>query len=138
MKKLCCIAIALLMGCTTDETPKTVPAEGIVTLDGTPVDGAVVILVAAQGSINATAITDKQGKFQANAFEHKTGAVPGDYKVTINKTDLKPASDNVGESNVTVSYGLPEKYSTLSKSGLSIQLGELGNKEIKFELSSKK
>lgn len=138
MKKLICVALVFFVGCATDDSPKTVPAEGIVTLDGTPVEGASVIFIATQGSNNATAVTDKDGKFRANAFEHKSGAVPGDYKVTINKTDLKPASEKAGETNVTVSYGLPEHYSTVSKSGLSIQLGESGNKDIKFELTAKK
>jgi hypothetical protein len=137
MKKLFLIAIALLVGCAKDDTPKTVPAEGVVTLDGNPVEGATVIFIATQGSNNATAVTGKQGVFKANAFEHKSGAVPGDYKVTINKTDFKPASEKAGESNVTVSYGLPERYASVSKTDLTLQLGENGNKEIKFELKSK-
>lgn len=137
MAGLLTLLVGTLLGCSRDDSPKTVPAEGIVTLDGAPVEGAAVIFVANQGSNNASGVTDKEGKFKANAFDHKTGAVPGSYKVIINKTNAKPASDNAGETNVTLSYGVPQKYSVITTSGLTLELGTEGNKVIQFDLKSK-
>jgi hypothetical protein len=127
----------LAAGCKFDTTAKTVPAEGVVTLDGQTVENAVVIFAAEVGSINATAVTGKDGRFELRSFEHKPGAIPGSYKVSVNKTSVKPASSKQGESDVTVSYGLPEKYASLARSGLKESISDQGNKDIKIELKSK-
>jgi len=127
----------MFVGCENDKLPKTVPAEGVVTLDGATVSDATVLLIADVGDINASAVSDKNGKFLLNAFPEKSGAVPGSYKVSISKTINEAASEKKGETMVNLKYGLPQKYSLYTTSGLTYTLGEKGDKNIKFDLQSK-
>ncbi len=132
-----------LVGCGPDlsHLPPTVPAEGVVTLDGTPVEGATVTFVSETTNYHATAITDAQGKFALNAFPEKKGAVAGKYKVEVNKTVINgntaETSGNSDGAVVNVSFGLPKKYASIGTSGLVGEVPEKGTKELKFELKSK-
>lgn len=130
--------VALVSGCNSGPgLPATVPAEGTVTLDGAPVADATITFIADVGTYNASAVTDKDGKFAMKAFEEKKGAVPGAYKVAINKTIVEARDGKQGESDVNLTQGLPMKYSNFLTSGLAIQLGTSGDKNIKYELTSK-
>ncbi|MFN7446668.1 MAG: hypothetical protein ACK56W_09215 [Pirellula sp.] len=122
-----------LAGCQGDNLPKTVPAEGVVLLEGTPVSDATVIFIAEQGTYNAHGVTNKEGKFQMKAFDEKSGAVPGAYKVEITKSIMESSAG----PEVNMKSGLPAKYSKFNTSGLSQTIGESGTKDIKFELKSK-
>ena len=89
MQRLFSIGILCLVfaGCESGpQLPPTVPAEGIVTLDGTPVADATVVFIAEQGNYNGTGVTNKEGKFSMKAFDSKSGVVVGSYKVELNKT----------------------------------------------------
>jgi hypothetical protein len=129
--------VGLLAGCVTDNLPKTVPAEGMVTLDGEPVSDATVLFITDTGNNSASGVSNKDGKFELKVFEEKKGAVPGAYKVTVNKTIVEPSSEKNGESEVNIKYGLPVHYSDLTKSGLTYTLSDQGDKNIKIELKSK-
>ena len=132
------LGFATLLGCNTGpERPPTVPCEGIVTLDGTPVSEAAVIFIAETGTYNASGVTDKDGKFKLKAFDEKPGAVPGPYKVEITKTIVKQANTKSGEAGATVEYGLPIKYASMGTSGLAFKLTDKGDTDIKFALKSK-
>ena len=125
-------------GCDTGpKLPPTVPAEGIVTLDGTPISDVTIIFIAEKGTFNATAVSDKSGKFAMKAFEQKSGAVVGSYKVELNKTVVETKGTNGGETDVNMTYGLPMKYASFTTSGVTITLPESGKKDIKFDLVSK-
>ncbi len=130
----CCI----LNGCNSGPAlPKTVPAEGLVTLDGTPVNGATVLFIGETGEFNAHGQTDENGNFKVNSFDQKTGAVPGKYKVEISKTIVEQGSEKEGETSVNLQYGLPKQYASFMTSGLTADLGEQGDTNMKFELKSK-
>ena len=125
-------------GCQSGpDLPPTVPAEGVVTLDGTPVADATVVFIADTGTYNATGVTKQDGSFVMKAFDQKTGVVVGSYKVEINKTVLESAGEKGGESNVTIKMGLPKKYATFTTSGLTYTATDKGDKAIKFDLKSK-
>jgi len=117
--------------------PKTVPAEGVITLDGEKVSEATILLIADKGSINADAVSDKDGKFKLKAFAEKGGAVPGSYRVLISKTINEAGVGKNGESGVNLKYGLPKKYSDVMTSGLTYTLGQDGDKNMKFDLVTK-
>jgi len=68
-------------GCGT----KYVPVEGVVKLDGKPVEGATVVFTSEDGSRTFSGFTDANGAFSLTGGE-KPGAVPGNYKVTVVKT----------------------------------------------------
>ena len=132
------LTIVTLTGCDTGpKLPQTVPAEGIVTLDGTPMSDVTIIFIAEKGTYNATAVSDKSGKFAMKAFEQKSGAVAGSYKVELNKTVVDSKGMKGGEAEVNMTYGLPMKYASFTTSGITITLPESGNKDIKFDLVSK-
>jgi hypothetical protein len=58
--------------------------EGIVTLDGKPVEGATVTFFPVDGSGRpASAVTGSDGVFRLTTFNTGDGALPGTYKVTV-------------------------------------------------------
>jgi hypothetical protein len=138
------IAATLLLplaGCGSEDgnLPKTVPASGVVTLDGQPVDGAQVILIAdGSGTMGAYASTDSQGQFSLRISEKKSGAVPGSYKVQVAKTIEKKLPGTLdGGDAVAFEFGVPGRYTVAATSGLTAQIPESGTDAIKLELSSK-
>ena len=132
------LSVAFVGGCNSGVgLPPTVPAEGIVMLDGAPVADATITFIADAGAYNASSVTDKEGKFAMKAFDEKKGAVAGSYKIAINKTIVESRSGKQGESDVNLKQGLPMKYSNFLTSGLTIKLGETGDRNIKYELKSK-
>jgi hypothetical protein len=142
----CLLAIIFLShsGCGPDtgHLPKTVPASGVVTLDGKPVDGAQVVLVpVGAATTGAFGTTDASGWFSLRAFNEKDGAIPGDYKVQVSKTvEVKltaPKGSLDGGDPVRFDYGVPAKYTGAKTSGLSVTIPDSGNKDIKLTLSSK-
>lgn len=133
--------IAALAGCGAagnPDLPDTVAAEGVVTLDGRPVDQATVTFIADTGTYHATATTDAAGKFALRAFPEKSGAVPGSYKVEVNKTIVSEGAsgDADEESEVVVSFGLPHKYATIATSDLAHTIPDTGTTDIRLELTS--
>ncbi|GIW98796.1 MAG: hypothetical protein KatS3mg111_2129 [Pirellulaceae bacterium] len=134
-------ALISLVGCGPDlsHLPKTVTAEGVVTLDGQPVEGASVNFVSESTSYHASGVTDSNGHFSLRAFEEKPGAVPGEYRVTVNKTLVSETGGGEDENSigeVNVQYGLPKKYAALGTSGLSATIPEEGTTDLKIELTS--
>ncbi len=132
------LSVLCIAGCNSGPPlPATVPAEGSVSLDGAPVSDVTIVFIAEQGNYNASGVTDKNGKFSMKAFDTKNGAVPGSYKVELNKTVVESKDGRKGESEVNLKYGLPKKYASFVTSGLTITLTEAGNKDIKYDLKSK-
>jgi len=111
--------------------PATVPASGVVTLDGVPVAQASVVFVADVGTYHATGVTDATGNFKLQAFPDREGALPGWYKVQVSKTVV----DRSG-GGVNVQFGLPEAYSTAATSGLISTIPQGGTTTLKIELTS--
>jgi hypothetical protein len=131
-----------LTGCGSrgGNLPRTVPAEGVVTLDGKPVEGAQVVLVPAGEAVTgAYGVTDARGRFSLRAFEQKEGAIPGDYLVQVSKTievRLKgPPVD--GGDPVRFEHGVPARYTNAQTSGLKVTIPDTGKKDIQLELKSK-
>jgi hypothetical protein len=81
------IAFFLCGGAGCGATKKPVKVQGIVTLDGRPVDGATVsFMPLEEGGRNATGLTGSDGVFNLTTDNTGDGAVPGSYKVVISKT----------------------------------------------------
>ena len=72
---------------------RPVKTVGLITLDGQPVAGATVTFhpETKQQSHVATGLTDEEGAFQLQTFAPDDGALPGDYKVTVIKTEALAA-----------------------------------------------
>jgi hypothetical protein len=77
------LGVALLLagsGCGS----KLVKVKGVLTLEGQPVEGAVVTFASPDGRGRpATGQTDAEGRFTLTTLEEGDGALPGDYRVLI-------------------------------------------------------
>jgi len=63
---------------------KAVKVTGTVTFDGSPLPNAVVKFIPTEkGGREATGLTNADGTFQLETFAARDGALPGDYKVTV-------------------------------------------------------
>jgi hypothetical protein len=63
---------------------KPVKVAGTVTFDGTPLPNAIVKFIpTGKGGHEATGLTNADGSFQLETFASRDGALPGDYKVTV-------------------------------------------------------
>ena len=74
-------------GCGSKASP-TIKVSGVVTLEGVPLEGAKVTYISSSGNAPAMGVTDSKGKFDLTTFDMKTlkstdGALPGEYKVTV-------------------------------------------------------
>lgn len=135
----CCAGLPLFGCAAGDNLPKTVPARGLLTLDGKPLEGAsITILPASATAQGATAISESNGTFSMKAFEQKDGALPGSYTVTVTKTNvIKGEGLNAdGGENITYSFGVPRKYTTATTSGLTLEIPPEGSTTLKIELKS--
>jgi hypothetical protein len=75
--------------------------EGIVTLDGKPLPWATVTFVSAEeGRRPASGVTDADGAFELTTFDTGDGALPGSYRVTINKAVDQPLPEEAQEKGL--------------------------------------
>jgi hypothetical protein len=154
-RSLAVVLAGLLMaaaGCGSGQG--TVPVDGIVTLDGQPLEGAAVSFAPAKGR-PATAQTDAAGKFKLTTFAAGDGAMPGPYKVGVSKMEAPAApSGNVqstspdGKTQLSGPSSLrggappqpksllPAKYLNPNTSGITVEV-KAGMEPVKLDLSSK-
>lgn len=78
------VALALLAGCGY-RRPALLPTEAIVTLDGTPVAGASVMLVPNAAGRPAVGTSDAAGILMFSTYGSRDGVPPGDYKAVVTK-----------------------------------------------------
>src|SRR5262249_44673712 len=84
--------LVLGLGCSGAKPTKI---EGIVTLAGKPVEGAMVSFVPKGGKgLPATGLTESAGAFHLTTFSSEDGALPGDYKILVTKS---PTSGSAGK-----------------------------------------
>lgn len=135
--------IALTIGCNSKKLPTIVKAEGIVTLDGTPVENATISFLSEKTDYHAIGNTNAQGKFTMRVarseYNGKTGACPGDYKVEISKSVIgaQKEGESGGETEVSLRNDLPAKYASVGSSNLKVTVPEKGSDQLNFELTSK-
>lgn len=152
---------AVLVGCSGGNELGTVPAAGTVTLNGQPVDNAVVTFTpSAPPARVAVARTDESGRFEMMTLEPGDGVMPGSYTVGISKTDEPPpvvspvstadpddpairdaaykAHQEEIEKGITPEPPkdlLPLKYKSPTTSGLTAEIPPGGTRDLKFDLT---
>ena len=85
---LAAILVAGACGCGSN-LPKTVKVNGKVTLDGEPLQGASVQFMPQEASGHpAFGTTDEGGNFKLTTFSTNDGALPGQYKVIVQRQDV--------------------------------------------------
>ncbi|MGL4941741.1 MAG: carboxypeptidase-like regulatory domain-containing protein [Thermoguttaceae bacterium] len=152
MKKICCVVVfctllSAMQGCgeSGPRTKGVVPAAGVLTLSGKPIEGATITFVPSGGEGQpASAMSDSSGRFALGALTPGEGALPGKYQVAVSrKNDVTPLtieernrlSDAGKAYKVVYEYIVPQKYERYNASGIEITIPTTGNKEIKLELS---
>lgn len=132
---LCCS----LLACAGCSRTLHVPVEGLVTLDGKPVNDAAITFIPSAGGRPGLAATDIEGRFCMKDAGMEPGLLPGTYDVIVFKAVWAAPSTKVsripadlsgqgkdspmsqaGEANPKIQkYVVPEKYSSGETSGLS-------------------
>jgi hypothetical protein len=119
---------------------------GVVTYKTQPVADATVTFVPVGQTPAAVAKTDAEGQFTLKTFDEGDGAVPGQYNVTITKTEAPAAASTgsiddgtyqppkPGETAPEPKSLLPKKYADPKTSGFPTTVPESGAEDLKFEL----
>jgi hypothetical protein len=137
-----CLALASLSACgKKDNRPGRVPVSGVVLQQGQPVAEATVVFEPQGTMPAATGKTDAGGRFQLTTFEPSDGAVPGEYKVAIQKVQVIPGKtsgaipdDYVGPPP-DEKWLLPAKYGSTATSGFTATVQTGATNDFKFDLS---
>jgi hypothetical protein len=135
------VCLMIAAGCGPDR-PLTIPVNGTVTVDGTPVEGASVMFMPQFQGRPAVGLTDTSGRFTLTTFARGDGAQPGQHKVTVTlqKTtgfvaDKDGLSGGIAPEGVRVEWLVPERYSNPETSGLSIEVRQ-GVSPVTLDLTS--
>lgn len=145
-----CLALAAVIGCSggsdkyKKSRPKTVKATGTVLYRNQPLADAIIVCfptATGEKAVAASAYTDADGNFSLQAFPPDKGAVPGDYQVTIQKTEEAPATPAASGPDAHDAPPppapkplIPAKYAKVETSGLMLKIPEDGVSDVKFEL----
>lgn len=138
----CC---CLIFGCGS---PKPYEVRAVVTLDGKPLDGAVVtFLPVREHAASAFGITDTEGivtfKTTTTGSEAVDGVLPGSYIVIVSKAiEERRLTNNeiraLAESGIRYRPGtielVPEKYTRRETSHLQTKIGYWHPTELTFDL----
>lgn len=142
-----CLAVCGLVGCG-HRGPPVEMVEGLVLLDGQPVEGATVLfspqITGTVGGLPAAGRTGPGGSFRLNAAggaKFGAGTKIGEYIITITKQDhdpVPPPDPNKppsGPPNVKVWDVLPVVYKNASTTPLRASVKK-GKNTLRFELDS--
>lgn len=140
-----CVLLAAIVGCS-DGKIATESVVGTVTLDGNPLADAMVNFTpATEGKGTPSyAKTDEKGRYMLQTLLGKAdaGTTPGDYIVTVSKTELKETGKKIANSDGTSSPEmkpkelLPPKYLNAKTSPLKATVAK-GANTCDFPLTSK-
>ena len=142
-----CWVLALFLAGCGDGRPSLVQATGTITLDGNPIEGAVIALQPVGEGEDANrrpsaGVTGPDGKFTLTTYEKDDGVPPGKYKVTVQKRELigkLPANYNDERPDaVPLKYKLaiPRKYMMVETSGLEVEVTSSELKPATFDLQT--
>ncbi len=134
-RRLLCFAVLLvaagLSGCGGgDEGPELAVVRGTVTLDGKPVQGAIVQFVPLGGEgTTSVAETDADGRYELQYTTNRSGAVVGECLVRIESGDpIIVGGENLGNREV-----FAPRYNTNSELKVTV---ESGKNEFNFDCKS--
>jgi hypothetical protein len=152
------VALVGLIGCGSKQNGNLATVSGVVTHNGTPVEGAKVIFnstieVDGKQGVAYAAQTDSSGKYVIATAGKEPGIPPGLYKVTITKYQGKsttgtPEEIDSGQLDAQISDGagagkggptnlLPKEYASPGSTKLSATLESGKNENVNFDLKGK-
>jgi hypothetical protein len=130
------LVFTAMVGCGSDG-PELARVQGKVTLDGKPVQGAVVTYVPVGGTASYGK-TNSKGEYQLMFTDSKYGAMIGSHSVELEVKRI-PASElkemkAEGQEVPTEFVDIPKKY---RKAGALTAEVKRGSNEINFDMTSK-
>lgn len=125
-------AVGLLAGCGRSGGPALAPAEGIVTLDGSPLTDGYVFVTPKAGRM-ARGTIGADGRFVLGTFSDSDGVQVGEHPVTV----LPPPTAE-GSAPSPSALRLPPLYANAQTSGLTAQIAPGEQNELRLELSTKR
>ncbi|MBR0225608.1 MAG: carboxypeptidase regulatory-like domain-containing protein [Thermoguttaceae bacterium] len=148
-----CFMLLASFGCDNKRMKGLVPARGVVTFNGEPVAGAMIMFTPVQigtEAVTASTTTDEKGAFKMTTVDPGDGVFPGEYYVTIVKDEMQGGmtleqarlnSENPDEARkqgpaeeATVVHHLPVKYADMNTTDLRVTVPADGLKDIAFTL----
>jgi hypothetical protein len=145
------VLLIAVTGCPAGKPDFTVEiVEGLVTLDGSPVEGVTVGFSPVDSKAGKPAVgrTDAQGKFVLTATqggEFGKGTMIGTYLVSLSKEtpSREPTAQELADADKTgvmpdipIVSRIPKKYNDPQKSGLTAEVVK-GKNNFSFNLQSK-
>lgn len=136
------LCLCLLAGCSRGDGLERVPITGILTVEGSPLPGAVVQLLPTgqtQGP-GAIGISDSEGKFEViSSRQNDEGVPPGEYTVRVSRLvnpdgSVVPA-DEPEADHPDSRESVPRPYSGVD-SPLKVVISEQGS-EVKVDIPAK-
>lgn len=121
-----------ISGCGGSDLPDLGEVEGTVTLDSTPLDGAMVYFSPEAGGRTSMSITDASGHYVLEFNSTEPGAVVGGHKVTIT-TFEEPTEEDDGTTSGGSPERVPAKYNTETT---LVEEVKAGKQTIDFTLTS--
>lgn len=141
-----CVMLSLsLSGCSQPVGPvgeviAVVPASGIVTFKGKPIEGFQVTFMPVSGARPSIGVSDASGKFVLGTNGTGDGAVVGANKVAVVWSPPELADDTTAGAIDDPSkmpkapVEIPEKYHNPETSGITLDVPESGTSELKIDL----
>ncbi|HWL10044.1 MAG TPA: carboxypeptidase-like regulatory domain-containing protein [Planctomicrobium sp.] len=125
----------------TRQRPPVYPTKGIVTLDGQPLEKAVVIFRSQEKGVAATGVTDANGTFKLTSYKADDGAVADHFLVAVSKHEAPEPPSGYNSDTMPplppAKLVTPAKYAEFSTSGLEATVVEKGENTFEFRLESK-
>jgi hypothetical protein len=136
--------LAALVGC--DSAQQVAKVAGEVTFNGNKISTGTVTFYPLQGGRPSTGTIRPDGSYVLSTFASGDGALPGDYKVSIEAKSVtgavpapKSLKEEIAQASVpasattTVTWLVPQQYSSAESSGLTATVGS-GPNQIDFNL----
>ena len=103
------LSVTFFIGCSQPNPFGTIYVEGVVTLDGQPIQGVSVTLNPRDGVHVAGGLTDTQGRFTVTTGGAPigSGAQPGEYDVTFRKVQMAGSELSMEELNARFGGRMP-------------------------------
>lgn len=127
--------VLALIGCAKDETRKTYPVKGTLTIDGQPAEAGILVYLHPQYKeqdkypIHPKGETDASGQFQIMTYNANDGAPEGSYLITVEYPQRMGLSPHFGGdlfngafSNQDVNKTKPEFQVTVTPQGVTLNL----------------
>jgi len=110
------------------------PVTGKVTLDGKPIEGAMVSfhMIDDPGARPGAGLTNADGEFQVTTWKISDGGLVGKHRVTISKV-MSPMSPGGDEYEL-----FPAEYVSVERTKLEVEVTKLGDNRFEFAITSKK